>query len=325
MSHKTIKLVVEQDQSDRLDKFLAAHIPDITRSKVQSLIKDGNVYLSGKQMHDTSYKVKLLDEIEVHVPLSKPMSVSPKEMDLDIIYEDTHLAVINKSAGVTTHPGAGNYEDTLVNGLLAHFKGELSSIGGEIRPGIVHRLDKNTSGLIIIAKDDTTHAKLSEQMQARGIKRIYQTIVWGAPVKMSGTIQTNIGRNKKDRKKMGVLEFGGKVAITHYKVLEVFLDGAFSLLECELGTGRTHQIRVHLTHIGHPVVGDPDYGNVRANRKVKIPMSILEQINGIDKQMLHAKKLQFLHPITQDYVEYEIDLPHDMRELIFKMRAASSS
>ena len=261
MTNKNIKLVVEQDINERIDKFITSKLNDFTRSKIQNLIKEKNVYLNNKILCNNSYIIRRSDTIEIQLPQVKSHSITPKYIPLDIIYEDEYLVIINKPSGLTTHPGAGNYNDTLVNGLVSHFKNKLSSIGGEIRPGIVHRLDKNTSGLLIIAKNNSTHALLAKAMQERKVKRIYQAFIWGAPSKIQDTINLNIARSKINRKKMGVVNIGGKISITHYKVLKSFFNNAMSLIECELETGRTHQIRVHLSHLGYPIIGDPEYGN----------------------------------------------------------------
>lgn len=316
MSDKIEKFIVELESNVRLDKYLTSKINNITRSKVQQLIKDGHVSLNDKIIKDTAYKAKSNDEIAVVIKKPEAKDILPRKMDLDIVYEDDYLAIINKASGVTTHPGAGNHNDTLVNGLMAHFKNNLSNVGGAARPGIVHRLDKNTSGLMVIAKDDSTHAKLSHQLQLREVKRIYNALVWGVPINMSGTIRNNIGRSRQDRKKMQVLETGGKVAITNYKVLQVFLNNAFSLVECALQTGRTHQIRVHLKHLGYPIVGDPEYGHARKKRKYVLSSIVEKYITSISRQMLHAKRISFIHPVTQKHIDYEIDLPYDMQNLI---------
>lgn len=315
MIHKIINLTVEQDENDRLDKFIVSKIPEITRSKIQSMIKDGCVLLNGSIIITGSYKTKEGDNIEIRIPPPEPLNLVPEKMDLDIVYEDEYLAVLNKPPGLVIHPGAGNQNSTLVHGLLAHFQENLSSIN-EMRPGIVHRLDKNTSGLLMIAKNDNIHAKLSEQLQERTIKRTYFAVVWGNVPSSEATIETNIGRNHRDRKKMAVTKYGGKVAITHYKLLKSFLNGAFSLIECKLETGRTHQIRVHFTHLGYPIVGDPEYCNVRKKRKHKLPEEVTEHINSLNRQMLHAKKLSFIHPVTEKVLDFEIGLHKDVQDLI---------
>jgi 23S rRNA pseudouridine1911/1915/1917 synthase len=312
----TIKLSVEQDINIRLDKFLSSQLTDITRSKVQKLIKSGCIDLNGKQVVDADRVVKLHDSITVTMPEPEPTHIVPRSMELEIVYEDDHLALINKAAGVTVHPGAGNHNDTLVNGLVHYFKNSLSKVGGELRPGIVHRLDKNTSGLLLVAKNDVVHAKLSEQLKNRDIKRTYLALVWGVPTSGGGTIDANIGRDRQNRKKMKVVASGGKSAVTHYQLLQTFLNGTFALLQCNLQTGRTHQIRVHLKHIGYPIVGDKEYGYTRKNRKQQLSDEINEQISLVSRQMLHAVQISFMHPITGHQIERKVDMPGDMKSLI---------
>lgn len=316
MVNKIIKLTAEQEENIRLDKFLSSSLPDITRSKIQELIQSGYVLLNNYAITNNSYKIKLGDSIEIQIPPPRPTELKPEKMDLDIVYEDEYLAIINKPPGLVIHPGAGNHNFTLVNGLLAHFKDNLSLREDNIRPGIVHRLDKNTSGLLIIAKNDDIHAKLSKQLQDREIKRTYFAVVWGMAPSAEATIETNIARSKSNRQKMGVVKYGGKIAITHYKLRQIFLNGAFSLLECNLETGRTHQIRVHLSHIGYPVVGDPDYGHIRKKRKLQLPIKVEEYVNSLERQMLHAKRLSFIHPVFQKTVDFEVDLHKDLKVLL---------
>jgi len=317
MSNKTIKVYCEQAKNVRLDKFLAAQLPDITRSKIQYLIKNGLVSTADKIINDVKYPVQPGESFYIEMEEIKTPDLLAKEMNLDIIYEDQDLIVLNKPAGLTTHPGAGNHDNTLVNGLLAHYKDNLSSMGGSFRPGIVHRLDKDTSGLLLIAKNDTTHAKLSHDLAERNIKRTYQALIWGIPMKAQDTIITHIGRKKQDRKKMTVVdEDSGKIAITHYKVLKVFMGGKISLVECSLETGRTHQIRVHMQYINHPIVGDPEYGLSPRRRKFSFPQEINDALGKTTRQMLHAKRLALQHPTHKKELEFEIDLPQDMTNLI---------
>jgi len=323
MSNKTIEVPLEQEKNTRLDKFLSNAMEDITRSKVQSLIKDGLVKLNDQAIYDSKYKVKPGEVFLLEVPEEKPIHIVPKKMDLDIVYEDEYLLVINKPAGLTTHPGAGNTTDTLVNGLIANYQDNLSSVGGPIRPGIVHRLDKNTTGLLVVAKNDIVHAKLSKDLSERKVKRIYNAFIWGIPFKTEDTIETYVARKRQDRKKMEVVEEGdGKIAITHYKVLKVFLTGRISLVECSLETGRTHQIRVHMHHIGHHIVGDQEYGIPNKKKRFTLEQPIADHIKNISRQMLHAKKLSFTHPITRKKLDFEIDLPDDMKKLISLISAS---
>ena len=300
----------------RLDKYLASQINNTTRSKIQQLIKKKAVFVNNRLTEDAAYKIRSEDIITLLAISVEKHNILPRQMNLNIIYEDEHLAIINKSAGVTTHPGAGNHNDTLVNGLIEHFQSNLSTLGGCTRPGIVHRLDKNTSGVIVIAKNDHAHVKLSEQLQRREIKRTYNAVVWGVPAQVNGTIVKNIGRSRQNRKKMQILEFGGKTAITHYKVLKVFLNNTFSLIQCDLETGRTHQIRVHLKYLGCPIVGDPEYGHIKKKRKEPLSDTLNEYLAFLSRQMLHAKRIKFAHPINEKLIDYEIGLPYDMAHLI---------
>jgi 23S rRNA pseudouridine1911/1915/1917 synthase len=313
----TILEVKVIDKTDlRLDKFLAGLLNDLSRTRVQALIKQGYVQVNGQAVCDPSFKVKQDDLVRAELVPAESSEVKPKESKLDIVYEDEYLAVLNKPAGLTVHPGAGNHNDTLVNSLLAHYKEKLSSVAGQTRAGIVHRLDRNTSGLLIIAKDNRTHLELTKMLSNKLINRIYNAIIWGTTDKMSGTIEANIGRSARDRKKMGVQAVGGKTAVTHYKTLAIFQKRAVSLLECELETGRTHQIRVHLSHIGHPIVGDPEYGSNKTKRVQQLSEAVALHIRTISRQMLHAKRIVFSHPITNKLIDLEIDLPEDMREFI---------
>ena len=311
-----IKIKVTDKNVSRLDKFLATSLKDLSRTKIKSLIKDGYVYVNGSTMRDPSFKLKLDDSISAELVSPAPREIKAKKIKLDIVYEDEHLAIINKPAGLTVHPGAGNHDDTLVNALIAHYQSSLSSINGLIRAGIVHRLDRNTTGLLIIAKDDHTHLKLATLLQDRKIKRIYNAIIWGTPKHIQDTIEINIGRNQHNRKKMSTQIIGGKHAVTHYKILEIFQKRAASLLECELETGRTHQIRVHLSHIGHPIIGDPEYGSMRTKRVQMLSESSATYIRTVSRQMLHAKRIIFIHPISNNSIDLEINLPEDMKQLI---------
>ncbi len=321
MSNKTIEVTTEQEKNSRLDKFLSDNLEDMTRSKVQNMIKKGCVQLNEKTVLSNKEKLKLGDIITFEEPIPEPQTLIPKEIDLDIVFEDDHIIVINKQAGLTTHPGAGNTTDTLVNGLLAKYKDKLSKIGGDFRPGIVHRLDKNTTGLMVIAKNDEAHSKLSHDLAERIIKRTYQALIWGLPSKPKDSIETNIARKKEDRKKMTVVGADqGKLAITHYKVIKTFLAGRISLVECSLETGRTHQIRVHMQHIGHPIIGDPEYGISKKKKRYTMPQDILDLLRHTNRQMLHAKKLSFKHPITKEDLDFEIDLSDDLKEFVITLQ-----
>lgn len=282
----------------RLDKYIAEQIPDLSRTRIKELIKSKNI-LVNNHLEKVSYKVNLEDQIKVTVPPKEPLNVKPENIPLDIIYEDNDVIVVNKPQGMVVHPAAGHPDHTLVNALLYHTRDLASSPEG-FRPGIVHRIDKDTSGLLMIAKNAKARESLEHQLATKTNKRLYLAIVHGNFGEESGTIDAPIGRNPHDRKKMGVVETG-KEAITHFKVLEQFKN--YSLIQCQLETGRTHQIRVHLSYIGHPVAGDPLYGP----RKT---------LNG-NGQFLHAQVLGFKHPSSGKWLEFEIDPPK-----IFKKRLA---
>ncbi len=304
----------------RLDKILA-DISGFSRSKIQQMIKAGTILVGGLQVTDTSYKIITECEIKIteYTP-PVPDHVAAKEMDLDIVYEDDHIMVINKPAGLTVHPGAGNYDDTLVNGLLFRCKDNLSQVNGDERPGIVHRLDRDTTGLMMVAKSDIAHHNLAEQIQEKVAQRKYLALCWGMVKQNAGTINANIGRNSRDRTKKAVLEVGGKNAATHYKVLEILASGLFSLVECELETGRTHQIRVHMSHIGHSIVGDQTYGtNDRKIRQLQ-NQEMKQILLDFHRQALHAYKLSFTHPLTNELMKFELSPPEDMQNLLDGLR-----
>ena len=289
----------------RLDKALAALLPELSRSRVQQLLAQGCVSAAGATITDAARKVKPGESYTLAIPPAEPMQLMASDIALTIVYEDAHLLVINKPAGLTVHPAPGHANDTLVNALLAHCGTTLSGIGGVMRPGIVHRIDKDTSGLLVVAKHDAAHQHLSKQLAERSLKRQYIAIVKGVPKPSTGSIEGNIGRSHTNRKKMAVLKSGGRTARTHYKVEEVFKDAA--LLRLTLDTGRTHQIRVHLTHIGHPIIGDSVYGG--RGKTVDFP-----------RQALHATTLVLIHPETGESMEFHAALPEDMRELVERLR-----
>lgn len=317
-----IRLDVAPGQNDpvRLDKYITLFVQNATRTKVQEAIKSGYVLVNGKQ-EKSSYQVQPEDRIDITLPKPPPPEAEPEEIPLDIIYEDDDVIVVNKKAGMVVHPAFGNWTGTLVNGLLHHV-GDLPDVDDEIiRPGIVHRLDKDTSGLLVVAKNRQAHAHLSDQFARHDTKRRYWAVVWGTPDK-EGTIVGNIGRSPRDRKKMTVLDDdAGKHAITHYRVIEYF--DYLTLVEVELETGRTHQIRVHFAHIGHPVFGDMTYGgnSVRfgsntGNRK-KMFTYLFKRLG---RQCLHAKTLGFVHPSTGEELFFDSELPGDFKEVLSKLR-----
>ncbi|HEY8361953.1 MAG TPA: RluA family pseudouridine synthase [Tissierellaceae bacterium] len=287
-----IEIYVDEDDGERLDSFLAKELNEVSRTYVQKLIKEGLVKVNNKNIKP-SYIVEEGDHIIVDFPEPKKLEILPEDIPLDIVYQDSDIVVINKPQDLVVHPAPGNYSGTLVNGLLFHID-SLSSINGIIRPGIVHRLDKDTSGLMVVAKNDSAHRFLSEELKGKKVKRNYIALVHGILKDDEGTINAPIGRHPKDRKKMAVTEKNSKNAVTHYKVLDRFDN--YTLVELSLETGRTHQIRVHMAYINHPVVGDPVY----SQRKNEF---------GLEKQMLHAYKLAFTHPSTGEYMEFKTDLP----------------
>ena len=316
---ETLEIVItKEDKGHRLDKALATHAPQLSRARFQALLAGGNVSRAGKAFDDSSYKVKEGEVYFITIPPAVEATPQAQKIALDIVYEDKDLLVINKAPNMVVHPAAGNYDGTLVNALLAHCGEQLSGIGGVKRPGIVHRLDKETSGLMVVAKNDAAHHGLSEQLAARTLKRTYQAIVWGDLSPSSGRIETQIGRSPTNRKKMAVLSGGGKTAVTDYKKLEGFGLMA-SLVECKLHTGRTHQIRVHMAHIRHWLVGDPVYGRPAAQKFLrlnKVDPDLALALLQFPRQALHAAALEFIHPISETKVSLASELPADMQGLL---------
>ena len=302
---RQIDLIVENDFSGvRIDKFLAENIDFLTRSMIAGLIDDGNVSVFGKKAQK-SYKCKVNDEITVIIPAPKALETKAENIPLDIVYEDDDLLVVNKPKGMVVHPAPGNYEGTLVNALLYHCGSSLSGINGVIRPGIVHRIDKDTSGLLIVAKNDFSHLHLAKQIKEHSFYRAYHAVVYGNIKEDKGTVNEPIGRNPKDRKKMAVTQKHSRHAVTHYRVIERMEK--FTLIEAQLETGRTHQIRVHMTYIGHPLLGDMVYG------PKKQPIHL-------EGQALHARVLGFIHPRTGEYLEFEAPLPPYFEALLERLR-----
>ena len=310
---------------NRLDKFLQSQLIKISRTKVQSLIRDGYVKLNNITIYESSKKIKNNDKIEINFPPPKEILIKPYKMPLDILFDDDDILVINKPSGVVVHPGAGNYEKTIVNALLFHYKNKLSSVGGKLRPGIVHRIDKDTSGIIVIAKNDNAHINLSKQFSNHTIKRTYETLVWGSLKPKNGKINEKISRSIKNRQLMTVRKEKGKKAITNYKTLEIFYNlnlPKISLVECQLETGRTHQIRVHMNFKGNPILGDKSYGKIKRKFK-KIDANIEKKINSFNRQALHAKSLGFMHPGTEKKVFFEVERPKDFDQLVKSLKKAS--
>lgn len=295
---------IQENQQIRLDKYLAEQFPEQTRSYLQKLIKEGLVLVNGKTVK-SGYQLSKGDEVSVTIPEPKELDVEPQKMELDIVYEDDDVILINKPKGMVVHPAPGHTTDTLVNGLLYHCKDNLSGINGVARPGIVHRIDRDTTGILIVCKNDMSHNSIAEQLKEHSINRRYRALVHGNLKEDTGTVEGPIGRHPVDRKKMAINERNGKPAVTHYTVLERF--GNYTLIECKLETGRTHQIRVHMTSIGHPLVGDEVYGPAKCPFKLQ-------------GQCLHAMVLGFVHPRTGEYMEFSADLPEYFEDLLKKLR-----
>lgn len=298
----------------RLDKFLAQKLPEMSRARLQKLIAGGYVAVDDTILADNSHKVKTGDVYALTIPPAEEAEPQPENIALDIIYEDADLLVVNKPSGMTVHPAAGAWHGTLVNALLYHCSDSLSGIGGIKRPGIVHRIDKDTSGLLVVAKNDLAHQNLSEQFAAHSIERTYYAVVYGVPNPLNGTIEGNIGRSPYDRKKMAIVESGGKPAITHYQTRQIF-GRAVALVQCNLETGRTHQIRVHLSSKGHALIGDQVYVKNKKS-EIILPTNIKTAVNSFPRQALHAKSLGFIHPRTGQQMQFDSDLPDDMQNLL---------
>ncbi len=300
----------------RLDRLLADALPQFSRSRIKALIDAGQVTLEGSAATTASAKVKTGQHFVVTVPEVVETPLAAQAIPLEILFEDEDLIVLNKPAGLVVHPAAGNPDHTLVNALIAHCGDSLTGIGGERRPGIVHRLDKDTSGLMVAAKSEAAHHGLVEQFAARSVERAYHGLVWGRPVPHQGSLTGNIGRSPRNRKKMAVLSRGGRPAETGYRVLRTFQNGAVSLVECRLKTGRTHQIRVHMTEAGHGLLGDPRYGRGSGKRLAGLPEPAKAALAALDRQALHAKSLGFHHPVKPDILQFDSELPLDMCALI---------
>ena len=301
---------------ERLDKMLAANLADVSRSRVRALLDGGHVSSAGKTITDAAYRVKSGQTFDVFLPDPEPAKPEPQALPLVVVYEDDDVLVIDKPQGMVVHPAPGSPDMTLVNGLLAYCGDRLSGIGGVRRPGIVHRLDKDTSGLLVVAKSNRAHAGLVVQFETRTIRRLYSALVWGVPMPREGVIRADIGRSRTDRKKMAVVATGGKTAITRYQVIRTF-GAAASLVECRLETGRTHQIRVHLSSIGYPLIGDPVYGRSRtAGRAKLVPPALHERLFSFPRQALHARRLEFSHPVTGETMAFDAALPEDISALI---------
>ncbi len=302
--NKYIYKVSDENVDQRVDAFLSLQNENISRSSITKSISKGLVLVNSKTV-TKSYKLSLNDVVEFNIQEPVELAVIPQDIPIDIVYEDNDLLVVNKPKGMVVHPAAGNYTDTLVNALMFHCKESLSGINGVLRPGIVHRIDKNTSGLLIVAKNDFSHNHLAQQIKEHSFTREYISIVYGNIKDNFGTVDKPIGRHPKDRKKMCVTEKNSRAAVTHYRVIERF--SGFTLIECKLETGRTHQIRVHMASIGHPVAGDDVYG----------PKKAIAELNG---QCLHAKKIGFIHPVSKKYLEFSSDVPEVFSKFLHKLQ-----
>jgi 23S rRNA pseudouridine1911/1915/1917 synthase len=322
--------VGEAEAGQRVDRFLALRLPQFSRSRLQALVRTGHVTRGGTAIDELGSKVKAGETYAVHVPAPAPAQPSPQSIPLTVVYEDAHLIVIDKPMGMPAHPGPGHASGTLVNALLAHCGASLSGIGGVARPGIVHRLDKDTTGLLVVAKTDAAHKALSEQFAAHGadgkLERGYRALVWGAPDRPSGIIDAPLDRSHANRTKMAVVAGDrGRRAVTHYSVLEKFpRTGAkplASLLRLTLETGRTHQVRVHLAHIGHPLLGDMTYGSTHKASARKLDSEAEAALEKLQRQALHAAELMFQHPVTGKRLRFESPLPDDMGAVVAALKA----
>jgi len=319
MKKNILNIVVPLSFNDyRIDKFLQSKITELSRTRLQSLIHGGEVKLNNTIIDNPAKKIKEKDKIKINFPSPKKTLIKPNKISLNILYDDKDIIIINKPSGIVVHPGAGNYENTIVNGLLYKYQNKLSAIGGKLRPGIVHRIDKDTSGVIVVAKNDDAHINLSNQFSQHTIKRTYEAIIWGSLKPQSGTIREKISRSIRNRQLMAVSKEKGKIAITNYKTLKIFQNSdlpKMSLVECKLDTGRTHQIRVHMNFKGNPIVGDKSYGKSKKKFK-KINPVIEKKINSFNRQALHAKSLGFFHPSSKKEIFFEAKRPKDFEELI---------
>ena len=325
--NNTIKFSVDSNNNGkRLDVFLSENIGQFTRSFLKKLIEDNQVKLNNKITPLSSTKVKYKDLIIVNIVEKNTKDIVPKKIDLDVIYEDKNILIINKPKGMVVHPGAGNYENTLVNALLYKYKKNLSDINGTLRPGIVHRIDKETSGLLVIAKSNFAHANLGEQFSKHTIERKYLCLAWGVVRPLNGKISTLITRDKKNRQLMTVSDINGKKAITNYKTIKVFNIKdipKISLIECKLETGRTHQIRVHLKYKGTSLLGDKQYGKKNIKFK-KINNEFFMKLNKLSGQALHAKTLGFIHPVSTKWMSFNTDLPDGFKKILDLLKNLSS-
>ena len=323
---KNINFIVEENENNlRVDVLINKREGLISRTRIKNLILKEKLKLNNEVIKSPSKKVCTGDKLDLQIPRPKKASLNPYDYKLEIVHEDEDLLVINKPAGIIMHPGAGNYDKTIVNALMHYNKDSLSTIGDELRPGIVHRIDKNTSGLVVIAKNNETHENLSKQFSDHTITRVYQLLIWGKLRPSTGKIDTFITRSSKNRQLMEVSNSRGKRAITNYKTVEIFENNktpTLSLVECKLETGRTHQIRVHMTHLGNSIVGDDKYK--KKYKKIKnIDLELENLISKLDRQFLHAKTLGFIHPKTNEEMIFSSILPQELDNLLKKLRNTS--
>lgn len=320
--------VAEEDTGIRLDACLARHLAELSRNRLQALIRQGRVRVDGRNIVEPKYRVNSGEVLTLDMPEPDVAEPEPEAIPLAVVFEDDELIVIDKPAGLVVHPGPGNWSGTMVNALLHHCGDSLSGVGGVKRPGIVHRLDKDTSGLLVVAKTDRAHQGLAAQFADHGrtgpLEREYTALVWGAPMQLRGTVDADLARSAANRQKIAVTKTGGRNAITHWQVRERFGPmGAAplaALMTCRLETGRTHQIRVHMSHIGHPLLGDADYGAHFRTKSARLPEDIRAVVDAFPRQALHAGLLAFAHPATGEALRFESPLPEDLAELIRAIR-----
>lgn len=306
MEQKKVEFIVgEENAGERIDKYLSEEFDEYSRSYIQSLIALGNIAVNEKVITKANHKLTGSEHIVIMIPELKEQEIEPENIPLDIIFEDEDIIVINKPKGMVVHPAAGHYSGTLVNALMYHCRENLSGVNGELRPGIVHRIDMNTTGVLVVCKNDYSHRKIAEQLSVHSITRKYEAICYNAFREECGTVDAPIGRNPVDRKKMAVDKKNGRRAVTHYRVLKNFKN--FAYIECQLETGRTHQIRVHMSSIGHPLLGDDVYTSAKSPYR-------------LEGQTLHARVLGFIHPRTNEYVEFEAPLPEYFRKILTDLK-----